>query len=660
MAAIVSWFLFKTTKGFELRASGFNMTAARYAGMSASGSIILAMSLSGGLAGLGGSMEVLGTVPQMSNDISSGFGFNAIALALLAGNRPLGIVIAALLFGALRTGGGLMQVKTGIPLDLLFFIQALVIMFVAAPGLIRAIWRVDPRKKTPDARHRRYAGETRRADDRRERGMTAADAHRRASTSSHEDSSAAARAPAAIRPDPRRRPGGPRRCSRSSSRLHDGDDREVLVLDRQAGRRRRSSIQTTVGAPVDRDRRRHRRVGRVAALPRRVVPVARAPWRWSSRVGRRRPSRPCSTGKTGQPDRRASPGTLALAAPISLGAFAGILSERSGMLNIAIEGKFLIGRVRRLGRRERRRSSSSATDPSPFMLGVAAFIGVAAAAGAGILVGLLLAWLGIRWKVDQIIAGIVINIGALGITNFLFLRVLRRTPSSTRRRRVEAVKLPILGDIPVIGPILFNQTPYVYFTLLVMVAFTYMLFRTRWGLRLRASGEKPSAAGTVGIDVIKIRYRAMILAGILAGIAGSSLSLASAGSFQMDMSRRARVHRPRGGHLRRVEPDLRVRRRAGLRLRRRGPGAALDPRRRRPAAAPQQRPVHRDDHRRRGRRRPGARPGRGRPAVRPGLAGERGPQRRGLGTGPRDPHLPQGGGGGADGAVRDAASTRSR
>jgi len=96
-------------------------------------------------------MEVLGTVPQMSNDISAGFGFNAIALALLAGNRPLGIVAAALLFGALRTGGGLMQVKTGIPLDLLTFIQALVIMFVAAPGLIRAIWRLDPRKKTPDA-----------------------------------------------------------------------------------------------------------------------------------------------------------------------------------------------------------------------------------------------------------------------------------------------------------------------------------------------------------------------------------------------------------------------------------------------------------------------------------------------------------------------------
>jgi ABC-type uncharacterized transport system permease subunit len=150
MAAAVSWFLFRTTKGFELRAAGFNLNAARYAGMSAPGAIILAMTLSGGLAGLGGSMEVLGTVPQMSNEISSGFGFNAIALALLAGNRPAGIVAASLLFGALRTGGGLMQVKTGIPLDLLFFIQALVIMFVAAPGLIRALYRFD-RTRMPGA-----------------------------------------------------------------------------------------------------------------------------------------------------------------------------------------------------------------------------------------------------------------------------------------------------------------------------------------------------------------------------------------------------------------------------------------------------------------------------------------------------------------------------
>lgn len=141
-AVVVSWLLFRTTKGFELRSAGLNLTAARYAGMSAGGSIITAMVVSGFLAGLGGAFQVLGTVGQMSNDVNAGFGWNAIALGLLGGLRPLGVVLAALLFGALRNGGGLMQVETSIPLDLLVFLQALVIMFVAAPGLVRTIYRL--------------------------------------------------------------------------------------------------------------------------------------------------------------------------------------------------------------------------------------------------------------------------------------------------------------------------------------------------------------------------------------------------------------------------------------------------------------------------------------------------------------------------------------
>ena len=149
MAALVSFALFKTTKGFELRASGFNMTAARYAGMSAGGSMMLAMFMSGALAGMGGSFMVLGTVGQLSLDLSGGIGFNAIALALLAGLRPSGVVLAALLFGALSTGGKNMGIVSGIPYDLLFFVQALVIMFVAAPGLVRSIYRL--RKPSVDA-----------------------------------------------------------------------------------------------------------------------------------------------------------------------------------------------------------------------------------------------------------------------------------------------------------------------------------------------------------------------------------------------------------------------------------------------------------------------------------------------------------------------------
>ena len=142
MAVAVSWLLFRTTKGFELRAAGFNLTAARYAGMSAGGSMMLAMALSGGLAGMAGGFVVVGTVGQLSLDIHGNVGFNAIALALLAGLRPSGVVMAALLFGALTNGGKLMGVQSGIPFDLLNFVMALVIMFVAAPGLIRGIWRI--------------------------------------------------------------------------------------------------------------------------------------------------------------------------------------------------------------------------------------------------------------------------------------------------------------------------------------------------------------------------------------------------------------------------------------------------------------------------------------------------------------------------------------
>jgi general nucleoside transport system permease protein len=150
MAAAVSWLLFRTTKGYELRASGFNMTAARYAGMSAGGSMMLAMSISGALAGMGGGFMVIGTVGQLSNDLSGGIGFNAIALALLASLRPSGVVFAALLFGALTNGGKQMGIESGIPSQLLTFIIAMVIMLVAAPALIRSIWRVRVAKPPPE------------------------------------------------------------------------------------------------------------------------------------------------------------------------------------------------------------------------------------------------------------------------------------------------------------------------------------------------------------------------------------------------------------------------------------------------------------------------------------------------------------------------------
>jgi simple sugar transport system permease protein len=222
-------------------------------------------------------------------------------------------------------------------------------------------------------------------------------------------------------------------------------------------------------------------------------------------------------------------GTLELAAPITLGALAGILSERSGMLNIALEGKMLVGAC----------VASIASSVGLIATGnpvVGASLGVAAAMLAAGLLGLLLAWLGIRHRVDQIIAGTVINIGAIGITNFLFLRILGRNTQLNTPATIGPVRIPILADVPVLGPILFSASPYVYAGEIMVVILTYMIFRTRWGLRLRASGEKPAAAGTVGINVIAIRYRSLFFAGLISGLAGSYLSLSTAGSFQMEMT----------------------------------------------------------------------------------------------------------------------------
>jgi ABC-type uncharacterized transport system permease subunit len=137
-----SWLMFRTTRGFEFRAAGLNPRAATYAGMNAGRTVVLAMVVSGALAGLAGAGEVLGTNRYLSTTISPGYGWDAISLALLAGNRPFGVVIAALLFGALRAGGPGMALATGVPIDLLAFISALVIMFVAAPRLVREIYRV--------------------------------------------------------------------------------------------------------------------------------------------------------------------------------------------------------------------------------------------------------------------------------------------------------------------------------------------------------------------------------------------------------------------------------------------------------------------------------------------------------------------------------------
>ena len=147
-AVAVSWFLFRSTRGFELRAAGLNLAAAKYAGIGAGSSIITAMLISGAISGLGGALVAVGTIKQLSPGIAGSVGFTAIAIALVGGTRPSGVVATALVFGLLQHGGSLMQVQTGIPIEMLLFIQALVIAFIAAPELTLGIMK-NPFRRRP-------------------------------------------------------------------------------------------------------------------------------------------------------------------------------------------------------------------------------------------------------------------------------------------------------------------------------------------------------------------------------------------------------------------------------------------------------------------------------------------------------------------------------
>ncbi len=142
VAWLVYWFLFKTTWGFELRTVGANAFGGRYAGMKVSKNIMLAMTLSGALCGMAGANEVLGVNRNLAMAFSSGYGFDSIALALLGNNQPLGVVLAALLFGTLRNGATRMQVVSAIPIDIISILQAIILALIAAPAIIRTIYRL--------------------------------------------------------------------------------------------------------------------------------------------------------------------------------------------------------------------------------------------------------------------------------------------------------------------------------------------------------------------------------------------------------------------------------------------------------------------------------------------------------------------------------------
>ncbi|MBC8365577.1 MAG: ABC transporter permease [Actinobacteria bacterium] len=208
--------------------------------------------------------------------------------------------------------------------------------------------------------------------------------------------------------------------------------------------------------------------------------------------------------------------TLRQSTPLVLGALCGIMCERSGVINIGIEGQMLMSAFA---------GFIVASSTGDLLYGVAAGI------ACGMIMGAFLAFLSVTLQGDQIIAGTVLNIAAIGLTSFFFQQG-RSLPTG----KTSVMRFGALSDLPIVGRVFFTNRPLTYLTLLLVPVIWYALFRTTWGLRTRAVGEHPSAAETVGVSVVRIRYLNLILGGGLAGLGGAYLSLEAVGSFERLMT----------------------------------------------------------------------------------------------------------------------------
>jgi ABC-type uncharacterized transport system permease subunit len=202
-------------------------------------------------------------------------------------------------------------------------------------------------------------------------------------------------------------------------------------------------------------------------------------------------------------------GALTLAVPLIFGALSGLLCERSGIINIAIEGQLLAGAFLAVV------VASLTENP---------YAGLVAAPVAGALVGLVLVLFAVRYWIDQIIVGVVLNVLVIGVTNYLFSTVLTQNPETLNSPpRLPTLPIPLLSEIPVLGPVLFNHSLVVYLMYVAVAVLQVMVFRSRWGLRMRAVGEHPKAADTVGIKVNRTRVLNTVLGGAVAGLGGAAL-----------------------------------------------------------------------------------------------------------------------------------------
>jgi general nucleoside transport system permease protein len=218
------------------------------------------------------------------------------------------------------------------------------------------------------------------------------------------------------------------------------------------------------------------------------------------------------------------PGTIRIATPLVFGALAGVVCERAGVINIAIEAQFLTGAF----------FASVAAS-----LAFSAYMGLLGGILAGLLIAAMLAVFALRYQVNQVVLGVVLVAFASGLTSFL----LGQIPNDPAIKQyfneppiLEPIRIPGLADIPLVGEALFDQTVLVYLMYLSVVVVTFLLFQTRWGLRVRSVGEHPMAADTVGIKVNRIRWQAVLVGGVFAGLGGAYYTVGSTGAFDRDVS----------------------------------------------------------------------------------------------------------------------------
>jgi len=215
-------------------------------------------------------------------------------------------------------------------------------------------------------------------------------------------------------------------------------------------------------------------------------------------------------------------GTLTLATPLIFGALCGVLCERAGVVNVAIEGQFLTAAFAAA-------VVGSLTQSVPAAL-VAAMLG-------GLAMAALLAVFSIRYLVNQVVLGVVLNLLAVGVTGFLFDQLVQEAPDKYNAAPVlEPISIPLLSSIPFFGRVLFEQTILAYLAALSVALVWVLLFKSTWGLRIRSVGEHPEAADTVGISVTRIRWSAVLVGGLFAGLGGAFFTLSATGSFSKEFT----------------------------------------------------------------------------------------------------------------------------